>query len=407
MEKYLQIHWASVINSCATTLLMIGFLVVFLIRVLKNNFVEHAHHDESAEHVEETEWKYIHGDDFRYPKNKSLFAAAAFRSNTLLFTLTIFIFIIALVGAFYPYSRGTLFTALVVVYALTSSIVGYTATSFYCQLGGTNWVRNLMRIGCLFCGPLFLTFCFLHTVATVYNATEALPYGSIMVVVTIWTLVTYPLLVLGGIARIKGTAEFQNPCLTTEYPQEILFLPLPWYRRTIPQMAVVGFFPVIAIHFELYYIFATVCGGDRIYTTYSILFVAFIILMVSAFILVALTYFLLASEDHEWLWRSLLCGGKGRSTSLCTYGYCLYYMACMYMACICYGFFVMLGTVFDAMLCPLWIWSLVYANDFFLMLGYLHLSGACICYGFFLMLGIYAFHVSLLFVHYIYLSIKC
>lgn len=53
---------------------------------------------------------------------------------------TVFIFMLALVGVFYPYNRGALFTALVVIYALTSGIAGYTATSFYCQLEGTNWV---------------------------------------------------------------------------------------------------------------------------------------------------------------------------------------------------------------------------------------------------------------------------
>lgn len=47
---------------------------------------------------------------------------------------------LALVGVFYPYNRGALFTALVVIYALTSGIAGYTATSFYCQLEGKNWV---------------------------------------------------------------------------------------------------------------------------------------------------------------------------------------------------------------------------------------------------------------------------
>jgi hypothetical protein len=48
---------------------------------------------------------------------------------------------LALVGVFYPYNRGALFTALVVIYALTSGIAGYTATSFYIQLEGSNWVR--------------------------------------------------------------------------------------------------------------------------------------------------------------------------------------------------------------------------------------------------------------------------
>lgn len=52
----------------------------------------------------------------------------------------VFIFMLALVGVFYPYNRGALFTALVVIYALTSGIAGYTATSFYIQLEGKNWV---------------------------------------------------------------------------------------------------------------------------------------------------------------------------------------------------------------------------------------------------------------------------
>lgn len=152
------------------TLTFFFFLFFFL-------FKRYAHDEEAAEDQEETGWKYIHGDVFRFPKYKSLFAAAlgsgtqlftlwvlihpaiisspvlSFRSfssfffsfflfNLLICTLcsTIFIFILALVGVFYPYNRGALFTALVVIYALTSGIAGYTATSFYCQLEGTNWV---------------------------------------------------------------------------------------------------------------------------------------------------------------------------------------------------------------------------------------------------------------------------
>jgi transmembrane 9 superfamily protein 1 len=50
---------------------------------------------------------------------------------------------LSLVGVFYPYNRGSLYTALVVIYALTSGIAGYTASSFYKQLEGTNWVSLL------------------------------------------------------------------------------------------------------------------------------------------------------------------------------------------------------------------------------------------------------------------------
>ncbi|KAI3895373.1 hypothetical protein MKX03_032586 [Papaver bracteatum] len=371
LPHHLEIHWFSIINSCVTVLLLTGFLATILMRVLKNDFVKYAHDEEAADDQEETGWKYIHGDVFRYPKGKSLFAAAL-GSGTQLFALTIFIFILALVGVFYPYNRGALFTALVVIYALTSGIAGYTATSFYCQLEGTNWVRNLLLTGCLFCGPLFLTFCFLNTVAIAYSATAALPFGTIVVIVLIWTLVTSPLLVLGGIAGKNSKSEFQAPVRTTKYPREIP--PLPWYRSTIPQMAMAGFLPFSAIYIELYYIFASV-WGHRIYTIYSILFIVFIILLiVTAFITVALTYFQLAAEDHEWWWRSFLCGG---STGLFIHGYCLYYY---------YARSDMSGFM---------------QTSFFF--GYM----ACICYGFFLMLGTIGFRASLLFVRHIYRSIKC
>ncbi|KAJ3677066.1 hypothetical protein LUZ60_002790 [Juncus effusus] len=380
MEKYsqasalphhLEIHWFSIINSCVTVLLLTGFLATILMRVLKNDFVKYATDEEAAEDQEETGWKYIHGDVFRYPKNKSLLAACV-GSGTQLFALTIFIFILALVGVFYPYNRGALFTALVVIYALTSGIAGYVATNFYCQLEGSNWVRNLMLTGLLFCGPLFLTFAFLNTVAIAYSATAALPFGTILVILLIWTLVTFPLLVLGGIAGKNSKVEFQAPTRTTKYPREIP--PLPWYRGAAPQMVMAGFLPFSAIYIELYYIFASV-WGHRIYTIYSILFIVFIILIiVTAFITVSLTYFQLAAEDHEWWWRSFLCGG---STGLFIYGYCwYYYLARSDMS----GFM---------------------QTSFFF--GYM----ACVCYGFFLMLGAVGFRAALLFVRHIYRSIKC
>ncbi|KAJ6707303.1 TRANSMEMBRANE 9 SUPERFAMILY PROTEIN [Salix viminalis] len=315
-------------------------------RMEKMTFVKYAHDEESAEDQEETGWKYIHGDVFRYPKYKSVLAAAV-GSGTQLFTLTIFIFLLALVGVFYPYNRGALFTALVVIYALTAGIAGYTAASFFCQLEGTNWVRNLLLTG-------------------------ALPFGTIVVIFLIWALVTTPLLVLGGIAGKNSKAEFQAPCRTTKYPREIPLL--PWYRKTLPQMAMAGFLPFSAIYIELYYIFASV-WGHRIYTIYSILFIVFIILLiVTAFITVALTYFQLAAEDHEWWWRSFLCGG---STGLFIYGYCLYYY---------FARSDMSGFM---------------QTSFFF--GYM----ACVCYGFFLMLGSIGFRASLFFVRHIYHSIKC
>ncbi|GAB4846358.1 Transmembrane 9 super member 2 [Ancistrocladus abbreviatus] len=105
MEKYsqssslphhLEIHWFSIINSCATVLLLTAFLATILMRVLKNDFVRYTHDEETANDQVETGWKYIHGDVFRFPKYKSLLAAAL-GSGTQPFTMQVLSFCIFLI----------------------------------------------------------------------------------------------------------------------------------------------------------------------------------------------------------------------------------------------------------------------------------------------------------------------
>ncbi|THF99233.1 hypothetical protein TEA_013113 [Camellia sinensis var. sinensis] len=378
MEKYtmpphrLMIHWFTLINSCLTVLIQLGCFVMFYVRVLKKDINKYANDEELLDNQEETGWKNIHCDVFRYPKYKSLFAAVV-GSGTQLFILTVSIIMLGVVGVFHPYCRGTLLIALVVVYAITTGIAGYTSVSLYCQLEGTNWVRNLLLTGCLFSGPLFLTFFFLNTVAVTYRATAALPLGTILVLFSIWVLVASPLHLLGGIAAKNSVSEFQAPCHTTKCPREIH--PQRWYNGILPQMAVAGVLPLIVIDFELGYLLASVWSGHPIYPIYAILSIDFIFLVVvTAFVNVALTYFQLAAEDHEWWWRSFLRGG---SAGLLIYGYCLHYS---------YAESSMSGFL---------------QTSFFL--GYM----ACICFGIFLMLGTISFRASLLFVRQIYGSIKC
>lgn len=86
-----------------------------------------------------------------------------------LFVLAICIFMLACIGAFYPYNRGALYTALIVLYAATAGISGYIAASLYRQMEGKSWVRNILLTCFIYCGPFFLMFCFANTVAIVYR----------------------------------------------------------------------------------------------------------------------------------------------------------------------------------------------------------------------------------------------
>ncbi|CAL5354523.1 unnamed protein product [Camellia sinensis] len=192
MEKYtmppnrLMIHWFTLINSCLTVLIRLGCFVMFYVRVLKKD-INNMQMMRNCLIIKRTRWKNIHGDVFRYPMYKSLFAVVV-GSGTQLFIL----------------------------------------------------VRNLLLTGCLFSGPLFLTFFFLNTVAVTYRATAALPLGTILVLFSIWVLVASPLHLLGGIAAKNN-------------------------------MAVAGILPLIVIDFELGYLLASVWSGHPIYPIYAIL----------------------------------------------------------------------------------------------------------------------------------------
>lgn len=123
------------------------------------------------EQAEESGWKNVHGDVFRFPANKSLFCAFV-GSGTQLFFLATAIFILACVGVFYPYSRGAMYTAMIVLYALTACISGFVAAKYYRQMEGESWVRNILLTCFVFCGPLFFAFCILNTVAISYRVSR-------------------------------------------------------------------------------------------------------------------------------------------------------------------------------------------------------------------------------------------
>mmetsp|Transcript_5318 Transcript_5318/g.8225 ORF Transcript_5318/g.8225 Transcript_5318/m.8225 type:complete len:589 (+) Transcript_5318:70-1836(+) len=370
LPQHLEIHWFSIINSCVTVFLLTGFLATILLRMLKNDFVKYTREDED-EDQEDTGWKLIHGDVFRFPSFTSLFSSII-GNGMQLFVLVMCVFGLALVGFFYPYNRGALYTASIILYALTAGVAGFVSASWYKKLGGDQWVWNILLTVILFSGPFFAMFSFLNLVAMSYASTAALPIGTILVVFLIWALVTFPLTVFGGILGKNVSGPFSAPCRTTKMPREIPAL--PWYRKAPAQIVMAGFLPFSAIYIELYYIFTSV-WGHKVYTIWSILFIVFIILIiVTSFITIALTYFQLAVEDHEWWWKSIFSGG---STALFIYGYCFYYY---------YARSDMSG--------------FMQTSRFF---GYM----LVICYGFFLMLGAIGFFSSLTFVRHIYRTIKC
>jgi hypothetical protein len=289
---------------------------------------------------------------FRFPPHPSLFSALVGHGMQFL-AIAFGVLLLAIVGVFYPTNKGGMQTAALVLYILTSFVAGYTSAALYHKMGGTQWAWNCVLTATVFAGPFFVTWSILNSIAWASTSTSAMPAGTIVVIFIIFFFVGCPLTLFGSIAG-RQVAPFSSPCRTKNIPREIP--QIPWYRQAVCQVVMAGFLPFSAIYIELYYIFASV-WGHKAYTLYGILLLVFIILIVvTACITVAMTYFQLAIEDHRWWWRSFVSGG---STAFFIYAYSVFYYHYRsemhgtlqawfyfgYNAMACLAVFMLLGTV--------------------------------------------------------------
>lgn len=351
-----EIHWLSIINSFVLVILLTVFLAIILMRVLRNDFTRYMREDEGEDlgmSEDETGWKLLHGDVFRFPPYVSLFTAML-GAGTQLFFMVGLLLAMALLSVYTPTAKGAIATAAIVLYSLTAGAGGFVAGRYYKQFGGTNWVWNTILTASLFPIPTFIVFMILNSAAWQRGATAALPVGTILIIIALNLLVTFPLTVVGAIVGKASTSEFEAPCRTHKAPRQIP--EAPWFRQMPAQMFVAGFLPFSAIYIETHHIFSSV-WGHKLYTLFGILFLAMILLIiVTSFITIALTYFQLAIEDHRWWWRSFFSGGStaffvmaysfffyfGRSEMSGTFQTAFFFL---YMSVVCWGIFLLLGTV--------------------------------------------------------------
>ena len=297
-DQSIEIHWLSIINSFVLVLLLTAFLAVILMRVLNKDFARYMEIDEEEgdEEDEEVGWKLVHGDVFRFPHSTILLSAVVGNGAQIL-VLIVCILLLALFGTFYPGNRGALYSAAVVLYAATAFIAGFVSTRLYLQMGGTRWATNSVLTACLFSVPFFVTFCVVNSVAWAYGSSSALPVATILLIIALYSLVSFPLTVFGSLRARKHPGSYDSPCKTNRVEREIP--PSPFYRSALFHYVIGGFLPFSAIYIELHYIFVAIYG-PRVYTLYGILSLAFVMLIiVTSFITVALTYFQLASEDYH------------------------------------------------------------------------------------------------------------
>jgi len=209
-----KIHWFSLVYTTGIVIFLVGTVSAILMRALKRDFARYNRLDAfnlddfstsavDEEGVQEDSgWKLVHGDVFRPPKNPLLLSIFLGNGAQLFFMAGITI-IFALFGFLSPSNRGSLGTAMIMLYTIFGFIGGYVAARVYKTFGGEAWKRNIVLTPVMIPGIVFGTFFLLNLFLWAKGSSGAVPFTTMLVLVAIWFIISVPLSFAGSWVGFK------------------------------------------------------------------------------------------------------------------------------------------------------------------------------------------------------------
>jgi transmembrane 9 superfamily protein 2/4 len=265
--------------------------------------------------------------------------------------MSFFSIIFASIGFLSPANRGALLMAQLLLFVLSGSVAGYTTARLYKAFKGKAWQHATALTALLYPGLCFAVFLCLNVVALIQESSDAVPFGTLVVLLVLWFGISTPLVFFG--------AYFGYRQETIDVPTKVSSIPRqipdqPWYMGLPFTLAVGGILPFGACFVELYFILSSV-WMDQYYYVFGFLLLVFLILILTATeINVLFNYFQLCGENYHWWWRSFATAG---STAIYVFLYSFVYFKQLevntfptymlyfgYMTLVSLGIFVMLGS---------------------------------------------------------------
>ena len=322
-DKYLhvfdpKIHWFSLINSTIIVVFLTITVFSILVRALRRDIQRYNRLDSInlddlsgtsavAEDgiQEDSGWKLVHGDVFRTPKH-TLILSIFLGNGAQMFVMTGFTIVFALFGFLSPSNRGSLGTTMVLLFTFLGFIGGYTSARAYKSFSGEKWKMNIALTPTLVPGIVFITFFLLNLFLWAQQSSGAVPFTTMLVLVSIWFLISIPLSFAGSWVGFRQPA-IAAPVRTNQIPRQIP--PTTFYMRPIPSMLLVGVLPFGAIFVELYFIMSSI-WFSKVYYMFGFLFVCYGLMIITcAAVTILMVYFLLCSENYHWHWRAFMTAG--------------------------------------------------------------------------------------------------
>jgi transmembrane 9 superfamily protein 2/4 len=250
----------------------------------------------------------------------------------------------ALFGFLSPANRGSLITALLMLYVFAGGAGGHAAARLYKSFRGTDWMLNTLLTATLVPGFTFACFLVIDISLLSVGSSGAVPVSTLLTLVVLWFGVSVPLVFLGAYVGFKkdvapnpvrarrptsvpslqydscpshddvGGFFFEFEAIrcsaqvrTNQIPR--LVPPQPWYMHPALTTIFGGILPFGAVSVELFFVMSAI-WLHQIYYIFGFLFLVSMILVATcAEITILLCYFQLCNEDYAWWWRSVMSSG--------------------------------------------------------------------------------------------------
>ncbi|CAM8969451.1 unnamed protein product [Rhodiola kirilowii] len=362
-----QIHWFSIVNSLMIVLFLSGMVAMIMLRTLYRDISRYNELETQEEAQEETGWKLVHGDVFRPPVNSDLLCVYV-GTGVQFFGMILVTMIFAVLGFLSPSNRGSLMTAMLLLWVFMGLFAGYASARLFKMFKGSEWKRIALRTALFFPATVFAVFFVLNALIWGQKSSGAVPFGTMFALVVLWFGISVPLIYVGSYIGFKKPA-IEDPVKTNKIPRQIP--EQAWYMNPVFSILIGGILPFGAVFIELFFILTSI-WLNQFYYIFGFLFIVFIILLITcAEITIVLCYFQLCSEDYLWWWRSYLTAG---SSALYLFLYATFYFFTKleitkpvsgmlyfgYMLIASYAFFVLTGTI--GFYACFWFTRLIYSS---------------------------------------------
>ena len=217
-----RIHWFSLIISAVIVVFLTGMVSGILMRALKKDIARYNRLDSYnlddlsgtsavAEDgiQEDSGWKLVHGDVFRPPRNP-LLLSVFLGNGAQLFFMTGITIVFALLGFLSPSNRGSLGSAMILLWTIFGFIGGYVSSRVYKTFGGEAWKRNIVLTPVMVPGVVFSTFFLLDLFLWAQGSSGAVPFTTMLVILGIWFIISVPLSVAGSWWAFKQPVRIRN-----------------------------------------------------------------------------------------------------------------------------------------------------------------------------------------------------